>query len=264
MRSARILSSLVKPFLFFSTTLALSTLTLFAQTIETQKTEAANLSLPDAPGYSRSQSGSSSSDPKLNGVHPAQKVASIHRVRIDADETAPRLTYPQQVSLGLENSVSLFSITGWFFAAGWSHVTNAIPNYGTDSGAFGQRLGAAAARGASESIFSNAVLAPALHEDFRYYRMGRSSGRGFVHRGLYAVSRVFVTRTLDGKRTPNIASLAGNFGGAMLTTAYYPARDTSAGEVAKTYGGALAGGALGNIVNEFLPDALAVTRLRKR
>ena len=44
------------------------------------------------------------------------------------------------------------------FSAGWSHLTNGQPNYGTNSEAFGQRLGAAAIRDSSRRFSRMARL----------------------------------------------------------------------------------------------------------
>src|SRR5438552_16667252 len=101
-----------------------------------------------------------------------------------------------KVVCGLANSVSLFSSTGLLAAAGWEQLTNGSPNYGTDAGAFGQRLGAAAIRGVSEGVFSNSLFAPLFHEDPRYYVMG--AGHPFFKRLVYAGTRAIITRTDSG------------------------------------------------------------------
>jgi hypothetical protein len=163
---------------------------------------------------------------------------------------------------GLGDAVSLFAATGWVASAGWSHLTNGSPNYGTDKGAFGQRLGAAAIRNVSEDIFTDCFFAPVFHEDPRYYIMGR--GNNFFKRAIYAATRTIVTRTDGGRATPNIARLAGNAAGAALTVTYYPAKNTTFGEVAETFGGSVGGSALGYVVTEFIGDALQYAHLKKR
>ena len=59
-------------------------------------------------------------------------------------------------------------------AASYEQALNGSPNYGTDAGAYGQRVGAAAIRDASQTIFSDSIMAPILREDPRYYVMGKS------------------------------------------------------------------------------------------
>ena len=43
-----------------------------------------------------------------------------------------------------------------------------------DSGAFGERLGAAGIRDTTQGVFTDSVFAPLLHEDPRYYMAGQS------------------------------------------------------------------------------------------
>lgn len=220
--------------------------------------------LPDAPSAVAAQSTTSSANTNPStSTAPPKKLASVHRIRINQNEIAPQLTTKETVALALENSVSPWSIFGWFAAAGWSHLIDSAPNYGTDSAGFGERLGAAAIRGVSGHILGNAIMAPILHEDIRYYRLGRSSGQGYVKRGVHAATRVFITRKTNGDSSINYHLLTGNLENAALTPTYYPERNRTAGTVATAYAGSLGGAALSFLLNEFLPDALSISRLRK-
>lgn len=223
--------------------------------------ENAALQLPEAPSAIVAQNITSSSALAVNAS--GQKMASVHRMRINHNEIAPKLTTGQTVTLALENSVSPFAMSGWLSAAGWSHLVDSAPNYGTDSGAFGQRLGAAAIRGISENFFSNAVMASVFHEDIRYYRLGRHSGHSFMRRSVYAATRVFINRKTDGESSINYSLLTGNLEAVALTPLYYPERNRTVGTVFGAYAGSLGGAALGFLVNEFYPDALSISRLRK-
>jgi len=238
-----------------------------------------NFDLPDSPGAlstsSSSSTDSGSADPgpanpssgDPNGAQappsgPRPKAAPHLNMIVKAGEVADPWTVRDKVVGGLANSVSLFSATGWLASAGWSQLVNGSPNYGTDSGAFGQRLGAAAIRGVSEGIFTNSLFAPLLHEDPRYYVMGR--GHPILKRAVYAATRAIITRTDSGHNTPNFALLAGNAAGAALTIPYYPAQNTSFKEVAETFGGSIGGSAIGFVVDEFIVDALIELHIKKR
>jgi hypothetical protein len=177
-------------------------------------------------------------------------------------QIARPMTVHDKVVAGLKNSVSLFSVTGWFASAGWGQLTDGSPNYGTNSSAFGQRLGAAALRGTSSGLFSRVLFASIFHEDPRYYVMGR--GHPFLKRVVYASTRPIITRTDSGHSTPNFALFAGNAAGSALTVTYYPAMNTTFGEVAKTFGGSLGGSALGFVADEFIVDALVELHLKKK
>ena len=172
------------------------------------------------------------------------------------------MTVHDKIVGGLRDSVSLFSVAGWLGSAGWEHLWNSSPNYGTDSGAFGERLGAATLRGISEGVFTDSLFAPIFHEDPRYYVMG--PGHNFFKRAIYAGTRTIITRTDSGHSTPNLALLAGNFAGSALTIPYYPAVNTSFKEVCITFGGSVGGSAVGFVVNEFIVDALVQLHIKKK
>lgn len=234
------------------------------------------LQLPDSPGSLVSSSSYATDLPAtLNDLDDPQTTpassASPPNVRtrhspqfawaIAPDEMAQPMSAHDKIVGGVRHSVSLFSASGWLSSAGWAQLTNGIPNYGTDKGAFGQRLGTAVIHGTSNGIFSNSIFAPVFHEDLRYYIMGR--GNNFFKRAIYATTRTIITRTDDGHATPNFALWAGNAGGAALTVTYFPAKNTSSKEVAKTFGTSLGGSAFGFFVREFLGDALEFTHLKK-
>lgn len=242
---------------------------------ETAHTEMA--AIPDAPGEAlrvpvssdveaanhASTSADSHLDDRLTGqVNPQMPIASRWATVIAPGQQAPELTGKDKFWMGARDSVSLTSMAGWLASAGWSHLLDNSPNYGTDKGAFGQRLGAAAIRNISEDIFSTSVMAPAFHEDPRYYRMG-SRGHSLTQRAVYAATRVFITRSDSGSATVNLALLTGNLEAAALTNTYYPARNRTARRTMLTFGTSLGGSALGFGVKEFLDDALEIAHLKK-
>lgn len=208
------------------------------------------------------------SDAPDGEARPDSKVGagSGHVVRptdmiVGAGETAPRQSGRDKVVGALRNTISPYGLVGDLISSGYSQAVDGRPQYGTDSGAFGERLGAAALRGATQTMFSAGALAVILREDPRYYVLGPSEP--FGRRVLYSVTRPLVTRTDAGHRTPNFALLGGYLGAAALTPTYYPARNQGAGDVLVTFGASIGGAALGDAVHEFLPDVLRWTHLRR-
>lgn len=250
----------------------------FAQpTLQPEATPHAEVAaLPDAPGEAFRSTGSDSVEAADNSSTsadassdveptsqraPQRAIASRWSKLILPGQQAPALTGRDKFLLGAKDSVSLYSMTGWVFSAGFSHVLNKTPNYGTDKGAFGQRLGAASIRNISEDIFDTSVMAPVLREDPRYYRMGR--GHSITRRAVYAATRVFITKTDSGRATPNLALFTGNLAAAALTNAYYPARNRGASQTMLTFGASLGGSVIGFGVSEFLGDALEFAHIKK-
>ena len=175
-----------------------------------------------------------------------------HTKYIEPGMKVPRLTARNKVVLGLKDGVSPLSMMGWLISSAYEQVTNNGPNYGQSGSGYAQRLGAAAVRDFTEGTFGDSVLSPLLHEDPRFYRMGK--GHPLLKRLIYAGSRGIITRTNSGRSTINIANIGGNLGGALLTDTYYPDRNTTCSETMETFGTSVGGSALGFAVTEFLPD----------
>ena len=225
---------------------------------------AASLSLPDDPGATRlfaaagpSLASSSSADASAGeGMTPASTLpeASHTQKYIEPGQAVPTLSVGNKVGLGLKDSVSLLSAVGWVATAGYEQILNGSPNYGTDIGAFGQRVGAAAIRDATEDVFSDSVMSPIFREDPRYYRMGPS--HNFLIRLVYSGTRPIIGRTDGGRTTPNFAGLAGNLAGSALASVYYPPINRGLTQTMETFGGSLGGSAVGDVVSEFFADAV--------
>ena len=244
----------------------------------------AALALPDAPGYSSSDTDStgatsgpsipqpagsqqykSAAGPSPAGATPTAPARTVLTSRydkyIDTHEIAPPLDARDKMILGLRATVTPFEFLSIVTAAGFDQARDSSPHYGTDRGAFAARVGAAGARGTSELLFSDSLLAPLFHEDPRYYQLGQQ--HSVFARTTYALSRVFVTRTDDGQPTPNYSLLVGYAGAIGLSNTYYPENDRNFKQSAENYCGSLGGAAFAFVVREFLDQALLDAHLRK-
>lgn len=237
---------------------------------EAQSVSQIRLELPDAPVATID---SSSAGVPFPGFEAAQTrhishtastgaMASRYDKLIVPNEQAPTLNAKDKFVMGAKDSITPFSAMSWLASAGWSHLTDGPPNYGTDSGAFGQRLGAAAIRGISEDLFTTSIMSNVFREDPRYYKLGR--GHSIKQRIIYAATRPLITRTDSGHTAVNWALLSGYLEAATLTNAYYPDKNHGVAETMQTYGNSIGGSALGFGVSEFLSDALEIVHLKKR
>ena len=226
--------------------------------------------LPDAPSASTSgepfgqiANQKEGSQPSLNPLqrlaHPFVPTSSD--ITVAPGQVGPHQGARDKLVGSLVDSISPFSFAGETISAGYSQGRNSSPNYGSDLGAFGQRVGASVARGTSQKIFSEGLLAVALHEDPRYYQLG--SKRNFFKRVVYAATRPVIGRTDGGRTTPNITFLGGYLGAAALAQVYYPASNHNLTNVMQTWGTGLGGNAIGNEITEFLPDALQFLHLKR-
>ena len=214
------------------------------------------VSLPDAPealsspqsfgagGVTRPALTSPAADPFAKYIQPGQ--------------TAVQLSGFDKVLLGARHSISSFAAVTWVVSAGYEQLLNSRPNYGQTVKGFAQRVGADAARNISEGVFSDSVLAPILHEDPRYYKLG--PGHPLNERLRHALLHPIITRTDAGDRTINFAQIGGTLAGAGLTDAYYPTMNRTTGATLITFGTSMGGGAIGYLFNEFFSIHLPIAR----
>jgi len=209
--------------------------------------------LPDSPGTVSSSLGADhdQAQPKPVSGNRAPSATPTTRLILPG-EIAPSIGSGDKLAISVKENFSGYAVLGWLTSAGYSHLVDSQPNYGTDEGAFAQRLGASALRGTTENILADGVMASLLREDPRYYRLGRS--HRVTRRVVYAVSRTVVTRTDGGRATANLALISGNLEGSALTNAYYPERNRSVSDTFETFGGSMLGSAIGYLVDEFRGD----------
>jgi len=217
--------------------------------------------LPDAPSAMLREEAAGDDKFQKKAANNAHESARYSKY-IPSGWTAQPITAHDKVILGLRDLYSPLDFLAMFASAGYAHVTNGEPNYGTDRGAFGERLGAAAIRETSQGLFTDTVFAPLLHQDPRYYIEG--SQYGFIHRVLYAGTRPIITRNDSGKSAINASMLLGYAAASGLSYTYYPQINKNFHDTAATYGGSLGGAALGFLVSEFSDDLLKFVHLKSK
>lgn len=177
------------------------------------------------------------------------QVAPLHRKFIMPDMRAQTITARDKVIIGLKGTYSPMNFSGIIFAAGYQQLRDGQPNYGTDRGAFGERLGAAGIRGTTQGVFTDSVFAPLLHEDPRYYVEGKQYG--VMHRAFHALTRPLITRTDSGRQTINGAQLLGYAASTALNNAFYPQSNRNVKDNLEAYAGSIGGSALSSLLIEF-------------
>jgi len=177
------------------------------------------------------------------------EVAPLHTKYILPNMRAQNLAAHDKMLIALEDVYSPLNFGGIIASAGYEQLRNGQPNYGTDRGAFGERLGAAGIRDTAQGVLTDGVFAPLLHEDPRYYVEGPQYG--IFHRALYAVTRPLITRTDSGRAAINGALLLGYASSTALNNAYYPSANRNMRDNAEAFAGSMGGAALGFFVAEF-------------
>jgi len=135
--------------------------------------------------------------------------------------------------------------------AGIAQAKNDPSSWGQGWGAYGKRFGETFADNSIGTYMTTAIFPSLLHEDPRYYQLGRGS---FGHRAFYAMNRLFVTRKDSGAMGFNYSESIGNAAAAAISNIYHPEQDRNASRNASTFGFLILYDGLANEMKEFWPD----------
>jgi hypothetical protein len=179
---------------------------------------------------------------------------------VDPGERIPPL-YPQDKWVfWLHEEARISTAFPALLSAGYGQLTG-TPAYGSDAGAFGDRVGAAFVRQATMRFFCSSFYPVFYREDPRYFR--KASG-GYLGRAGWAAERAFVTQRDSGRHGFNFSNIIGHLTASALTPAYYPSKSRNVHVVMQTWGTSIAGSAGNNLFLEFVPDALNAWHAHRR
>jgi hypothetical protein len=94
-----------------------------------------------------------------------------------------------------------------------------VPNYQQGWKGYAQRSGALYADGATNIMFGGAILPWLLHQDPRYFYLGKGPTKS---RLLHALSNPFICKGDNGHKQPNISSMGGDLISGAISNLYYP------------------------------------------
>jgi hypothetical protein len=170
---------------------------------------------------------------------------------VESSKAPPPLRSSQKFRLA---TASVFDWAAYPFnglLAAIGQAKNDPKSWGQGWDAYAKRYGASFADNSIGTYMTTAIFPSLLHEDPRYYQMGKGT---FRHRSLYALSRLFVTRTDSGKTRFNYSESVGNAAAAAISNIYHPAEDRTASRNATSFVLLILYDGLSNEVKEFWPD----------
>jgi hypothetical protein len=166
---------------------------------------------------------------------------------------AASLTTKQKFRLAFRSAVDpvqIFGVSPFVALIGQANADHY--GYGGGIGGYSKRYGQTFADNFDGTILGNAVFPSLLHQDPRYFRLGRGSGR---RRLLYALgTNVLARHDHTGKWEPNYSNILGNLAAGGISNLYLPQDERGFGS---TVSGALtvtAEGGIGSLFQEFWPD----------
>jgi hypothetical protein len=214
----------------------------------------ASQSLPDKP-----QPAAPAKDQK-NVQHEQQTGTSKDRIfwtmpnflTVEDADNIPPLSSGQKFKVVGRSLIdpSEFVLIG--FVAGLGQASNSDPSYGQGAQGYAKRYGTAYSDNAIENFMASAVLPSLLHQDPRYYQLGRG---GFRRRAGHAIQRVFITRSDSGEKQFNYSEIFGSGIAASISTySYHPNQDRNFGTVASVWGTQIGWDVGTYLIKEFWPD----------
>jgi hypothetical protein len=205
--------------------------------------------LPDAP---QAQSSGQQFEPtarQMATLPPPRKYAQV----IEPGQTAQRFTPVDKVIFSFTEVARPITLIPALYSASYEQLFQTDPKYGNDSGAFGEKIGAALLRRATLRVYSDGIFASAFHQDPRYYRIVSGS---IVHRSLLSARQAFVRRSDDGVNQFNYSGIVGRAASAVTVLGYYPSPSRTGKVVGLTFATSIASDMGGNLVLEFLPNII--------
>src|SRR5947207_6988654 len=170
------------------------------------------------------------------------------------------LSSKQKFELFADESVAPSRFLSSAFGAGIGQAQNSLEGYGQELGGYGKRFGSSMATAASNNFFGTFLIASLLHRDPRYF-VTLHGGAG--HRIGYALSRIVVARTDDGKDAANSAGIVGPLLAESLANRYLLVKEQIAGQTFQRFGLRLGLNTIGNALREYWPTIFRSLRITK-
>jgi hypothetical protein len=167
------------------------------------------------------------------------------------------LSGAQKFNLFLKSTYAPYTFFAAAIGATLAQAEGQWYGYGGGMPGWGKRFGATLADTESRRFIQGFVLSTTLHQDPRYFRSRKNKT---IPRAWYAVTRVLVTKSDEGRDTFNTSEFLGALFTSSLQNAYYPERDRGFGNTMNRFLGALSSDASSNLLREFWPDMRRIFR----
>ena len=143
------------------------------------------------------------------------------------------LSTKQKFELFANESVAPSRFLSSAAGAGIGQAQNSLAGYGQGAEGYGKRFASSMATAASTNFFGTFVIASVSHHDPRYFV---TLHPGVRYRIGYALSRIVISRTDDGRNAANWPGILGPLLAESLANSYLPVKEQTAGRTFQRYG----------------------------
>jgi hypothetical protein len=182
-------------------------------------------------------------DKRILGVLPNYRTAEMPTVY-----TPIPASYKMRIALKDSFDYPLMGVAAIY--SGFYQLYDSHPQFGQGIEGYAKRLGTSYTDQVVGNMLAEGILPSLFREDPRYFRMNEGKAS---KRLLYALSRIFVTRTDSGAKSFNFAEVVGNGIAAGVGLSYY-SDSRSVGSYMQNWGTQLGTDALSQVLKEFWPD----------
>jgi hypothetical protein len=218
--------------------------------------ELGSASLPDAP---QAQSSSSSATVPQSSTNPAPAPKQTKRIlfiipnfrAVSADVKLPPTTTGEKFKIFLSDSFDYSGFVEVALLAGDADAHKSEPEFQHGAAAYARYYWHSFADNTDGNLMTEFLVPTASREDPRYYTLGHG---GFLHRSVYSISRLIITRDNHGNATPNFSEIVGNGAAAGISNFYYPSPDRTWTKTGQRWILQVGIDGVANLVKEFWPN----------
>ncbi|HEY1986454.1 MAG TPA: hypothetical protein VGG85_13645 [Terracidiphilus sp.] len=170
---------------------------------------------------------------------------------VTVDEKLPPIDAHEKFKLGFYDTFDYSDFIYVGILSGISEAENSYPEFHKGAPGYARYYWHSFADTLDGNLMTEFLVPVATHEDPRLYTLGR--GNAFKRTG-YIVSRLLITRTDSGGRSPNFSEIVGNGAAAGIACLYYPQDERTWTKTGQRWVTQIGLDGFANIVKEFWPD----------
>jgi len=217
------------------------------------------------PQVMRAQQDAPKSAPKVEVIETSDEGKQTPRVlgiipnfrSVSVNTLLPPQSPTEKFKGFAEDSFDYSSFAFVAILAGSSQLQSSTPEFHSGASAFGRYYWHDLADQTDENLWVEFLIPAALHQDPRYYTLGRGSSakhNGFAKRATYAFSRILMTRTDTGGSALNFSEIVGSGASSGISGLYYPSSDRTWTKTGQRWALNLGIDGASFAIKEFWPD----------
>jgi hypothetical protein len=209
--------------------------------------------LPDAPdAQNQAETPPPAAQASQDGKQSKRILGIIPNFRsVNANTKLPPLSPREKFKLTFQDSFDYSSFIYVGILSGISQAEDSYPEFHNGAPAYARYYWHSFADTVNGNLMTEFIFPVTTREDPRYYTLGHG---GFLKRTGYAFSRLVITRTDGGGRSPNFSEIVGNGAAAGISSLYYPNHERTWTKTGQRWVTQVGLDGFSNLIKELWPD----------